>query len=443
MGGREVGAVTSTFEIITLGCKVNTYESEAMAGLLEESGRYKCAGKQQGETYGHADIFILNSCMVTEESEKKAAKIIRRVKRENPGCTVAVTGCMSQMVPEKVLKLGADVVLGNTSRREILEALDAWFETKERQIDVKKHEKGEKFEILAPKGYKNLTRANLKIEDGCDCYCSYCIIPFARGHVRSMPPEEIFREAKELIQAGHREIVLTGINIGMYGREIGKTIADAVRAVKEAGAERIRLGSLEIDLLSIEIIKELAEIEGLCPHFHTSLQSGSDTVLKRMNRKYTTEEYFSLIQAIRENFRDPSITTDVIVGFAGETEEEFCETLAFVKKVGFAKVHVFPYSRREGTVGARLPDQVSNEVKKARSKTMGKAADELFRSFISAHVGTRQSVLFETEQDGFYYGHTENYMYVCVKSDENLKNIIKNVEITGFNDEIASGIVIS
>lgn len=424
-----------TFTVATLGCKVNTYESEAMTELLENSGRYVCVEKD-------ADVFILNSCMVTEESEKKAAKMLRRVRRENPGATIVVTGCMSQMVPEKTARLGADIVIGNTSRREILTALDEWFQSREKIVRVNKHEKGEQIEILAPKGFKNLTRANLKIEDGCDCYCSYCIIPYARGHVRSMTPEEIYKEASQLVESGHREIVLTGINIGMYGKDNGFSLVDAVRATKRAGAERIRLGSLEIDLLTKDIIKELAEIPGFCPHFHTSLQSGSATVLKRMNRHYTPEQYMELIDVIRENFENPSITTDVIVGFAGETDEEFNETVEFVKKVGFYKVHVFPYSMRSGTVGATLPNQVESAVKKKRAAILGAVAAELYKNFAENQKGKKHKVLFETQENGKYYGHTENYIYVAVESDGNLKNQLKTVEITGFDDGMASGIVI-
>lgn len=426
-----------TFCVYTLGCKVNTYESEAMTDMLEESGRYRA-------TDGRADIIIINSCMVTEESEKKAAKMIRRVKRENPGCTVLICGCMGQMVPEKCADIGADIVTGNVSRKEIINLIDDYYSKKEPIIDKKIHEKGEKIEVLAPHSYRNLTRANLKIEDGCDCYCSYCIIPYARGHVRSMEPEEVKRQAMALVSAGHREIVLTGINIGMYGRDVGKTLFDAVKAVKDAGADRIRLGSLEIDLLTNETIKKLAEIDGFCPHFHTSLQSGSDTVLKRMNRHYTADEYYETVKLIRETFENPSITTDVIVGFAGETEEEFLESAEFLKKVGFAKVHVFPYSMREGTAGALMKNQVPACEKKKRAKIMGDIASELSRKFLESQLDTCHEVLFETCENGLWFGHTENYIYVSVKSDENLKNQIKKVKIKSVSEEtwLADGILV-
>lgn len=422
-----------TFTIYTLGCKVNTYESEAMRGLLENDGRLQYTAE-------NPDIFILNSCMVTEESEKKALKILRRAKRENPNVITCVTGCMSQMVPEKLG--GADIVIGNTSRKEILPKIEEFLKNREKITSVCPHEKGEKFEILAPSGYEHLTRANLKIEDGCDCYCSYCIIPYARGHVRSMPPEEIFGEAKILTASGHREIVLTGINIGMYGRDNDYTLFDAVSETARACAERIRLGSLEIDLLTKDIIGKLANIPGFCPHFHTSLQSGSDTVLKRMNRHYTKDEYYELVCEIRRCFDNPSITTDVIVGFAGETDEEFQETVDFVKKVGFYKIHVFPYSKRSGTIGAKMPDQVPENVKKQRAATLGKISDELYKKFINSQIGKVHSVLFETEENGEYYGHTENYIYVKVKASENLKNKIKNTEIIGISDGMAIGKVI-
>ena len=427
------------FFIYTFGCKVNTYESEAVAELLEATGRYR-----QVSSWKDADAVIVNSCAVTEESEKKAAKLMRRIRRENPGAVIMLSGCMTQTDPEKGARLGADIVCGNTDRSSAVALLDRAFEERKRSghlngpenepgkdgkviFSVGEHVKGEKFELLAPRGYKNLTRANLKIEDGCDCFCTYCIIPYARGRVRSMHPEDIKRAAAELVNSGHREIVLTGINIGMYGTDIGFDLADAAAAVRSAGAERIRLSSLEIDAVDASVIERLASVEGLCRHFHASLQSGSDEILKKMNRRYDTQGYLEMIEKIRSCFENASITTDIIVGFPGETDRNFQESVEFAKKAGFYRIHVFPYSRRKGTVADRMPDQVPDEVKRERAAVLAGVAEGLGRRFLESQRGTVHSVLFETKKNGLYYGHTGNYIYVKCASDGDLKNQIRDV----------------
>ncbi|MBR5006660.1 MAG: tRNA (N(6)-L-threonylcarbamoyladenosine(37)-C(2))-methylthiotransferase MtaB [Clostridia bacterium] len=414
------------FYIYTFGCKVNTYESEAVAELLEATGRY-----EQVFSWKDADAVIVNSCAVTEESEKKAAKLMRRIKRENPEAILLLCGCMTQTNPEKGEALGADIVCGNTRRAAIPALLDSAFEERyswnKTVISVGEHFKGEKFELLAPRSYKNLTRANLKIEDGCDCFCTYCIIPYARGRVRSMHPEDIKRAAAELVNSGHREIVLTGINIGMYGTDIGFDLADAAAAVRSAGAERIRLSSLEIDAVDESVIERLAAVDGLCRHFHASLQSGSDEILKKMNRRYDTQGYLEMIEKIRSCFENASITTDIIVGFPGETDRNFQESVEFAKKAGFYRIHVFPYSRRKGTVADRMPDQVPEEVKRERAAVLAGVAEGLGRRFLESQRGTVHSVLFETKKNGLYYGHTGNYIYVKCASDGDLKNQIRDV----------------
>ena len=420
------------FYIYTLGCKVNIYESEAMAGILEESGRYEPAASPFGKD--GAGLVIINSCSVTEEAEKKAAKFMRRLKRENPAARVVFTGCMSQVAREKALSLGADSVMGNGNRNDILRVCDVTMRGEGGDFVID-HAKGELFEQLSLKKFESLTRANLKIQDGCDCFCAYCIIPYTRGRVRSMTVDNVKKSAGELVASGHREIVLTGINLGMYGKDNGSNLAEAVEAARGAGAERIRLGSLEIDLLSPEILKRLSEVPGFCPHFHTSLQSGSETVLRRMNRKYTPEEYFRRVSVIRDYFENPAITTDIIVGFPGETDEEFNESAEFAKRVGFSRVHVFPYSRRPGTVAARLPGQVPESIKKHRADIMGRLALELASDFAEKQLGTLHNVLFETFDGEYNRGHTENYLTVSVKSEENLKNRIERVKIAGKNGE--------
>lgn len=412
------------FFIYTFGCKTNTYESEAMSRLLSETGRF-----EEAESYSSADVVIVNSCMVTEESEKKAKKLMRRIRRENPEAVIVLGGCMPQVNREKSLDTGADIILGNTDRSGIVRVIDEYVESRKRTFSVVPHEKGEAFEMLSPMGYRSLTRANLKIEDGCECFCSYCVIPFARGPVRSMPVENVYKVAKDLVNAGHREIVLTGINIGMYGRDIGYTIYDAVKAVHEAGAERIRLGSVEIDLISDETVRKLSEVPGLCPHFHTSLQSGSDDVLKRMLRRYDSKEYRRKIELLRECFDNASITTDVIVGFPGERDEDFRDTVRFVRETGFFRIHVFPYSRREGTAAAKFTDQIPVEVKKARARELEKVAAELKRDFLGTQKGRVLNVLFERNAAGEARGHAENYVEVRVRSDVSLKNRIMPVRI--------------
>lgn len=428
----------TTFSIFTLGCKVNIYESFAVRDEFEATGKFI-----YNDDPFSSDVVIINSCMVTEEAEKKAAKFVRRVKRENEKAIIVFTGCMSQIVPDKVEKLGAHIIMGNTRRLEILPETLKLLSENERSSKkiVEKHLLGETFEVISPNGYESLTRANLKIEDGCDCYCSYCIIPYARGHVRSMGLTDVYNTAKKLVDAGHKEIVLTGINLGMYGKDIGLTLYDACFEVKRAGAERIRLGSLEIDLLGDDTVRKLATIEGFCPQFHTSLQSGSDTVLKRMNRKYTTDEYMNRVSLLRSSFVNPAITTDIIVGFPGETEEEFQESVDFANKVGFSRVHVFPYSRRPGTVADKMVNQVPPEVKKKRAQTMGKNCEKLHERFMESQIGCHASVLFEIKEDDFWCGHTENFIYVLVKSDENLKNQIRSVKLTEIIGENMLGIL--
>ncbi len=430
------------FFIYTFGCKTNTYESEALSRILSETGRFS-----EAESYIEADVIIVNSCIVTEESEKKARKLIRRMRRENEKACIVLCGCMPQIKKEKCLDTGADIVCGNTDRTKTLALIEEYFagekDPSDRIFDVLPHSPGEGFELLAPKHYRNLTRANLKIEDGCDCFCSYCVIPFARGRVRSMPVDKVFSVAKDLVLSGHREIVLTGINIGAYGKDIGADIYDAVKAVVDAGAERVRLGSVEIDLVSDETIEELAGIPELCPHFHTSLQSGSDRMLKKMLRRYDSAEYRRKIELLRDKFANASVTTDVIVGFPGETEEDFLETVKFVKEVGFFRVHVFPYSRRPGTAADKYPDQIPVEEKKRRVKIIEETTKGLKASFLLSQIGKTVNVLFESE-GGIAKGHAENYVEVAVRTDENVKNRLLPVKISGVSGdgETALGVLL-
>ena len=434
------------FYVYTFGCKVNIFESEAMGELLLERG-----GFFRADTPGDADVIIINTCAVTEESEKKALKLIRRVKRENPKACLLVCGCMAQLSTERIEGAGADIIFGNTKRTVLPELIAEWKKSAGPQraplIYTDRHSEAELFERLSVKSYGSLTRANLKIEDGCDCYCAYCVIPFARGHVRSLPPDDVREMAREFTRNGHREIVLTGINIGMYGRDIGKSLYDAVAAAREGGALRIRLGSIEIDLIDDDTIMKLAQVEELCPHFHTSLQSGSDTVLRRMNRRYDAAEYMRKIDLLKDNFGNPSVTTDIIVGFPGETEDEFNETVEFARRVGFYKMHVFPYSIRPGTAAASMPEQVPEEIKKKRAELLGALDVEMRGRFINGQLGIPQSVLVETVRDGFAFGHTANYIYVKIPLDGGAgggsakvsRNEFADVRIKAFGEDAALG----
>ena len=445
----------TAFYVYTFGCKVNIFESEAMGELLLERGGFFRADRPE-----EADVVIVNTCAVTEESEKKALKLIRRIRRVNPRACLVVCGCMAQLSPGRVEDAGADIIFGNTARTVLPELIDEWKKNASGDnndpsdaenagsgnrpaplVHTDSHSDGERFERLAVRAYGSLTRANLKIEDGCDCFCSYCVIPYARGRVRSLPPDEIRKMAKEFSANGHKEIVLTGINIGMYGKDLGFDLCDAVTACREGGAGRIRLGSIEIDLIDDDTIVRLSRIPGLCPHFHTSLQSGSGSVLRRMNRRYDAAEYMRKIGLLRSVFSNPSVTTDVIVGFPGETEEEFAETVEFVKKVGFYKMHVFPYSARPGTAAAEMPDQVPDNVKKARAEILGALDIKMRGEFIAGQIGIPQRVLVETVRGGAAFGHTENYIYVRIPDAGGrlAKNETADVAITAFRDGAAEG----
>jgi len=429
-----------TFYIYTLGCKVNRYESEAMAALLSESGRYTATSDK--EKY-RADVFVLNSCIVTEESEKKAFKIIRRFRRENPDGTLVFCGCMPQALYDKSLTAGADILFGNKERGRLLELLDKYFADSRQRIDaVVKHMPGDKFEILAPKSYESLTRANLKIEDGCNRYCAYCLIPFARGPVRSLPLDEVRRQAVTLVSEGHREIVITGINLCMYGTNIKSSLKEAVGAVLESGVERVRLGSLEADLIDDELLDYLVGVPEFCPQFHVSMQSGSDTVLKRMNRHYTVSEYEALVKKIKAKFDNPTITTDIIVGFEGESEAEFDASCETAKKIGFTKIHIFPYSVRPGTKAAESKNQIPPDVKRQRSLKLFEIGENIKKDFYESQKGTIHSVLFEKFDGKYNCGHTKNFMYVKVLSGQSMENEIADVKITDFDDEECYGILI-
>ena len=414
-------------KFITLGCKVNQVESEAMREALLAGGFQEAA---EGQT---ADVVVVNSCTVTAVSDQKARQALRREKKRNPGAVAVLTGCWPQAFPQEAEDfLEADIVLGTTRRAALLPKILEYLSTKQRIVDIAPHEKGEKFEKLTISAMHGRTRAFLKIEDGCDRFCSYCIIPYARGRVRSKPLEDIKAEAALLGDHGYREVVLTGINLPAYGKDLGLHLCDAVEAACAApGIARVRLGSLEPEQLTPEVIARMAKQEKLCPQFHLSLQSGCDATLKRMNRHYTTAEYRQIVRNLRQAFPNCAITTDIMVGFAGETEEEFAASLAFAKEIAFAKVHVFAYSRRPGTRAYDMPGQVANKVKEDRSRQMIAATLATQRDFFAAQVGRVEEVLFEQEREkNVYEGYTRNYTPVRAASAIPLQGQVLPVEIT-------------
>lgn len=413
-------------KMITLGCKVNQYESEAMLSSLLKNGFTAAADDEQ------ADVVVLNSCTVTAESDRKVRQIFRRAKKDNPDAVMVLSGCMAQAFPEDAQRLEeADIILGTSNRARLLPDLLTFLSTRQRIVDIEPHTNGETFERLQVENFSGRTRAFVKIEDGCNRFCSYCIIPYARGRVRSKPLEDLKAELHALADNGFREVVLTGINLSAYGQEFGLHLCDAIEAACAVpGIARVRLGSLEPEQLSEPVIRRMALQEKLCPQFHLSLQSGCDATLRRMNRHYTADEYRTIVRNLRAAFDNAAITTDIMVGFAGETEEEFAASLAFAKEIAFAKVHVFAYSRRPGTRAYDMGDQVTNAVKESRSHAMIRATTETQRTFFDTQVGRTEQVLFERAvQPGVYEGYSMNYTPVLAASGTSLAGQIRTVRI--------------
>lgn len=425
-----------TFSIFNFGCKVNQYESQVMSELMQARGYEYTENKEK------ADIFIINSCTVTAVSDNKVMKLIRRLRREKKNSVIVLTGCMPQAYPNLKEEFSqVDIVLGNSLRSELPGEIERFLSEKKQIINVHQYTRNSDFELVSVSSFEEHTRAFIKIEDGCNRYCSYCIIPYARGPVRSKPLEILKKELSHLAESGYKEIVLVGINLSAYGQELGLHLCDAVEcACSVKGIERVRLGSLEPERMDKESIERLSKQEKFCPQFHLSLQSGCDDTLKRMNRHYTSEEYFNIVSNLRAVFKNCSITTDIMVGFAGETEEEFEESLDFAKKLGFAKAHVFPYSQREGTVAARAENQVDNAVKTGRSRLMIEATDKSRKEFLLSQIGLTEEVLFEQlTKDGYWEGYTKNYTPVKVKSADSISGQIIPVKLTALDGEHCVG----
>lgn len=416
----------------TLGCKVNQYETEYMSELLKNAG-FEIVSPNED-----ADYYIVNSCTVTATADQKTRQNIRKFKRKHPDSVVILTGCMPQAFPTEARALAeADIVLSNKSDNDILKLINEYNQTKSRVINIEEHKTGDEFKKCAISDFNDRIRAFVKIEDGCDRFCSYCIIPKSRGRVRSKKPDDLKTEIESLAAHGIKEIVLVGINLSAYGKGENFNIIDAVKICNDTkGIERIRLGSLEPDHITDEIIEGLAVFEKFCPQFHLSLQSGCDKTLKNMNRHYTADEYKQLCNKLRATFQDTSITTDVMVGFHEESEEDFYDSLAFVKSIKFEKVHVFPYSEREGTAASKRGDSVPKQDKEKRAAIMIDETEKIRKEYLKALIGKDVDVLFENEiADGIYQGYTKSYLPVRIKSDDNLIGKILTVKIKSYCDE--------
>lgn len=422
-----------------LGCKVNAYETEAMQHLLEEAG-YEIVPFTQ-----KADVYVINTCSVTNMADRKSRQMLHKAKKNNPDSIVVAAGCYVQTSEKEVLNdLSVDIVIGNDRKHDLVRlleeySLDSVNDTVD-DINDGKHD----FEELFIDQTKEHTRAFIKVQDGCNQFCSYCIIPYARGRVRSRRFENVIAEVERLAANGFKEVVLTGIHLSSYGVDFEEAtglleLIQAVNAVK--GIERIRLGSLEPKIVTEHFASELSKLDKICPHFHLSLQSGCDSTLKRMNRKYTTKEYESGCELLRKYFVHPAITTDVIVGFPGETEEEFAQTKAYLERIHFYEMHIFKYSKRKGTRAAVMPDQIDEQIKAARSEKLIALGHDMSKEFRKFYIGKNEEVLFEEKavigDKEYFVGYTKEYVKVAKKTDENLENQIVSGRISGMlTDEI-------
>ena len=419
-----------------LGCKVNSYETEAMTQLLKKAG-YEIVSFQD-----QADVYIINTCSVTNMADRKSRQMLHKAKKQNPNAVVVATGCYVQTATEKVAQdLSIDLVVGNNRKKDIVEILNEYYAEKEAGEQVKEEyvidiNHTDEYEDLEISTVTEHTRAHLKIQDGCNNFCSYCIIPYARGRIRSRTMESIKAELERLSASGFKEIVLTGINLSCYD-DNGKKLIDVIEMADNVnGIERIRLGSLDPEVVTEDFVERLGKVKKICPHFHFSLQSGCDKTLKAMNRHYTSDEYYEKCQLIRKHIDNPAFTTDVIVGFPGETEEDYISSREFVKKVKFAELHVFKYSKRDGTVAAKMPNQIDEKIKTLRSEDLIKTGEELTKELRQAKIGQDTTVLFEEkillDNKEYWVGHTVDYIKIAVPEKENLEGQIRKVNVKDF-----------
>ncbi len=429
----------------TLGCKVNQYETEAMLEMFKKDG-YEQVGSEE-----FADVYVINTCTVTHMSDRKSRQYIRRMKKKNPDAIIAVVGCYSQVSPEEILEIDeVNLVMGTNERRTIVEEIKKLQEVEGNKKastvdDIMKVRAFEEIEVSQSNGR---TRAFMKIQDGCDRFCTYCIIPYARGgKVRSRDIESIVNEAQTLADNGYKEVVLTGIHVASYGKDLKESnmkLLDVIKRINEIdGIERIRTSSVEPILFTDEFVNEVLKMEKVCPHYHLSLQSGCDETLKRMNRRYTTEEYKTIVKKLREKIPNVAITTDVIVGFPGETNDEFNKTYDFLRDIELSQMHVFKYSPRKGTPAATMENQIDPQIKQFRSDQLISLSKTNFNKFASKFIDSEMDVLFEQNiVDNKYEGLTPNYIRVVVESDKDIQGNILKVKITDVKDEYVEGILV-
>lgn len=419
-------------KFITLGCKVNQYETNAMAQKFIENG-YKVIeeiSNQENENI-KPDICIINTCTVTNMSDRKSRQMLRKMKEENKSAIVVAVGCYAQIAKQELLERPEiDLVLGNNEKVDIVKYLEEYLKEKQKILEVQNVMDSKEFSEFGDTTFSEKTRAVIKIQDGCDRFCSYCIIPYARGRVRSRKSESILSEITKIAQKGIKEIVITGIHIASYGKDFKENykLIDLLEEInKIEGIERIRLGSIEPLLITEEFIERLKKVDKICHHFHLSLQSGCDETLKRMNRRYTTDQFRDIVKILRQAYEDVNLTTDIIVGFPGETEEEFNKTYKFLQEIKFYKMHIFRYSPRKGTKAAAMENQILGNVKEERSKKLIELSNENEYLYNKQYIGREIEVLFEEEKEKTYQGHTQNYIVVHCKTDEKIENEIKKV----------------
>ena len=424
----------------TLGCKVNQYETQALEQLVTQRGHSLVPFEEA------ADAYVINTCTVTAVSDKKSRQVIRRARKAAPDAVIAVCGCYPQTHPDDVEKLGVDLIAGTGDRTGFVDLLEREWSDRQPITALDDAFSRRTFEPLPAGGLEGRTRAMLKMEDGCVNFCSYCIIPYARGRVRSLPLADCVRQARELEAAGYREIVLTGIEISSWGQDLeGKPeLMEAIEAICQGLSPdtRVRLGSLEPRTITPDFCRRAAALPNLCPHFHLSMQSGCDTVLARMNRKYDSNRYYESVKFLHQVYDRPAITTDLIVGFPGETEEEFHQTLDFIQKCAFSAMHIFPYSKRPGTPAAKLPGQVLNAVKEERAHRAAQIARTMQDAYLDSWVGETVPVLFEEEREGLWRGHTTRYCEVAVQSAQPLHNQLRQVRLTGRDGGALQGVLV-
>lgn len=415
------------------GCKVNQYETNAMTQKFMEKG-YEVI-----EHSKKADIYIINTCTVTNMSDRKSRQMLRRMKEQNENAIVVAVGCYAQVAKEELKKIPEiDLVLGNNEKLKITEYVEDYIKKNENQIEIEDVMHSKEFCDFGDVTFTEKTRAVIKIQDGCDRFCSYCIIPYARGRVRSRKSESIVSEIEKIAKEGIKEVVITGIHIASYGKDFKNDykLIDLLEELNKInGIERIRLGSIEPLLITEEFVNRIKKLEKVCHHFHLSLQSGCDETLKRMNRRYTIEEFKEIVERLRNTYKDVMLTTDIIVGFPGETEKEFEETYNFLKNIKFYKMHIFKYSPRKGTKAAEMENQVNGNIKEERSRKLIELSDENEKEYNNKYIGKEVEILFEEEKEGLYKGHTQNYILAYYKTDKKLENKIVKVKCIGTETE--------